>query len=111
MNPSDQQQHRPYSLIQQNCSSSNRNSETTGTSEEELRPSTSKQQRTPNWPLDRIEIINPKPAPLIYYKTTQAQLHPPVKARMVMIEDEAELRRQTIENGILFRHQFLFKQE
>jgi hypothetical protein len=114
MNPVDQQQ-QIYSLIPPNRSSSNRNSETTGTSEEELNvkgrlnvhPSTSRQyhkQHALNYPLNQVELgVNnqPKPAPLVYYKTTQAQVHPPVKARMVIIEDDAELtsQRPVLGNG------------
>ncbi|KAI6191253.1 hypothetical protein M3Y97_00208300 [Aphelenchoides bicaudatus] len=107
INPVDQQQ-QIYTLIPQNRSSSNRNSETTGTSEEDINikshlnvhPSSSKQihkQHVLNYPLNQVELAidnQPRPAPLIYYKTTQAQVHPPVKARMVIIEDDIELTSQ-----------------
>lgn len=107
INPADQQQ-QIYTLIPQNRTLSNRNSETTGTSEEELnvksrpiiQPTSSRQihkQQVLNYPLNQMELTvdnQPRPAPLVYYKTTQAQVHPPVKARMVMIEDNAELASQ-----------------
>lgn len=101
VHPSEQQ---IYTQIPQNRSSSNRNSETTGTSEEELnvksrihvQPSTS---TILNYPLEAE--IQPKPAPLIFYKSTNSHIHPPVKARMVLIEDDAELsnRHLTMQDG------------
>lgn len=62
-----------------------------------LQPSTSKQQPSTilNYPLNHNQLISNaealRPAPLVFYKTTQAHVHPPVKARMVLIEDDAEL--------------------
>lgn len=98
-----------YTQIPQNRSSSNRNSETTGTSDEDLnmktrmsQPSTSHSSTVLNYPLDVEELRNqPRPAPLIFYKTSQAHVHPPVKARMVLIEDDVELtnRRPIMENS------------
>lgn len=107
----DQQRQQIYTQIPQNRSSSNRNSETTDTSAEDLhmksRLNVSTSQRNPtilNYPLDlNVHADQPRPAPLIFYKTTHAHVHPPVKARMVVIEDDIELlnRQQGMEEGLL----------
>jgi hypothetical protein len=83
-----------YTQISQNRSRSNGNSETTGTSEEELNAKSRINVNTSTPAVLRYSLesgpIEPRPAPLIFYKTIQAQIHPPVKARMILVENDAE---------------------
>ncbi|KAI6243758.1 hypothetical protein M3Y99_00039700 [Aphelenchoides fujianensis] len=70
---------------------SNRNSATTGTSDEDLAGG----QRGAKV----VGIHEPQLSPLVFYRTAPAQAHPPAhKARLVMIEDDGDLRRERPQN-------------